>query len=355
MQLKHTVVLMISIIALTIAGCVQPASQQVAMLEGDSATWTVTPSETPTPTVTLTPEAQIIEEVTPETIVEVVTATPSPTETPTPTDAISAFMAQSGPTEVAQDNTLPLDSVQQQQPVANEFELTATAIVAEATATQAFFLTQTAVGQGIGFPTFTPTFDAGFVDPFATPTPTMVTIIQPGQDCIHEVREADRSLYRLSLAYGVPIMDIARASGIVNPDLIRVGQRLTIPGCGTTGGIPPATSTPGVTAGLGTGGVGTGGGLVAVPPNGDCTWGTSVQFPNGCGAALGTSSTGTTDTAAFGTGGAGVAASRRHVVQQGETLFEISLQYGVTVAQIAQLNGISNYDVITFNQELLIP
>jgi LysM repeat protein len=42
-------------------------------------------------------------------------------------------------------------------------------------------------------------------------------------------------------------------------------------------------------------------------------------------------------------------------VEQGETLFEISLRTGVPVAAIASANGITNYDVIYLNQELLIP
>lgn len=346
-KLRHLLIILIALLAISIAGCVQPAGDEVAPVEiGSQATWTITPSETSTPTVTPTPTATDPSNIEP-TATEILV---------TPTDAQSAFVAQSAATEVAdaalQDDTVPLEN---QQPVnqASEFELTATALVAGATLTQEAMLTATAAASGIGVVTPTPLV-TGFptADPFVA-TATPFSVVQPGQDCTHEVREQDRSLYRLSLAYGVPVMDIARASGIVNPDLIRVGQRLTIPGCGTTGGIPPATSTPSpAETALNTG---TGGVAFVTEPTGDCSWGTTVQFPGGCGTTATTTTTTTTANTA-GTGGpTTTTASRVHVVQQGETLFEISLLYGVSVADIANLNGISNYDNITFNDELLIP
>jgi LysM repeat protein len=42
-------------------------------------------------------------------------------------------------------------------------------------------------------------------------------------------------------------------------------------------------------------------------------------------------------------------------VQQGETLYEISLRYGVPVADIAAANGIANINLIYLGQELVIP
>ncbi|MEP6984383.1 MAG: LysM peptidoglycan-binding domain-containing protein [Chloroflexota bacterium] len=44
-----------------------------------------------------------------------------------------------------------------------------------------------------------------------------------------------------------------------------------------------------------------------------------------------------------------------HVVQRGENLYRISLQYGVTMASIAQRNNISNYNLIFTGQTLYIP
>ena len=63
-----------------------------------------------------------------------------------------------------------------------------------------------------------------------------------GQDCIYEVQPTDRNLFRISLLFGVPYMQIAQASNLVNPNIIHVGDKLVIPGCGTTGYVPPPTS-----------------------------------------------------------------------------------------------------------------
>jgi len=358
-------IVLIAAFALPVAGCVQPASEELAPTQvGANATWTNTPPPTLTPTATepatATPEADDD---------EADTETPEPdTPTPTPTDAQSAFVAQddSEATLVAQDDTNPIDpnagDTGDTGAQVSESQLTATAIIAGATATQSFIQTATAAGLGVGVATPTPTATStAQVDLGTTPVPNVN--VPAGADCFHEVKAVDRSLYRLSLAYGVSVNSIAQASGIVNPDLIRVGQMLTIPGCGTTGAVPPPTSTPNPNAvPSGTGGVGGTGGFAPANPSGDCTWGTSVIFPNGCptgSTGTTTGSTGTTDTAAStgtGTGGPGTTAgSRVHTVQQGETLYEISLTYGVTMDAIASANGIANYDQIVFNDQLVIP
>ncbi len=44
-----------------------------------------------------------------------------------------------------------------------------------------------------------------------------------------------------------------------------------------------------------------------------------------------------------------------YVVQHGDNLYRISLRFGRTVAQIAQANGITNYDLIYAGQTLIIP
>lgn len=44
-----------------------------------------------------------------------------------------------------------------------------------------------------------------------------------------------------------------------------------------------------------------------------------------------------------------------HVVQPGENLFRISLRYSVSMASIAQRNGISNFNLIFVGQRLIIP
>ena len=350
-HIDYTLPLFLIIILSGIVGCVRPAGADIAPQVAQLPTFTVTPSETFVPTVTLTPSETAIVLVTEVTA----TATATPTATPTLTP-VQNFLAQS-----AQEATIAPDVV------VNEFQLTATAIVAGATATIDAQFTATALAAGIGLPTQIPTVDlvatqaASFVvTPNVAPTNSIAVVVVPGADCIHEVRAEDRSLYRLSLAYGLTVNEVATVNGIINPDIISVGQRLTIPGCGTTGGIPPATSTPIPTIvssfSVGTTGSQTGGATSAVfvvPPDGDCSWGTTVIFPSGCPTGVTTSALTTDGT---GTGGATAGtASRRHTVQQGESLFAISLQYGVSMSEIAALISITNVDYIDLGDVLLIP
>ena len=131
---------------------------------------------------------------------------------------------------------------------------------------------------------------------FGQPTlaPTLAPGV-PGGTCQHVVQATDRNLYRISLQYNTTVEAIASASGITNINLITVGQVLTIPNCG--GSVsPPVTTVPGGT---------------------------------GC--------------------------ARSHVVRQNETLFQISLQYGVTVHDIAACSGVSNINLIYIGQQLSLP
>jgi len=168
----------------------------------------------------------------------------------------------------------------------NPLDITATAIIERATQTQAFFLTQTQQAL-FGTPTPLPTATSL---PGITPTTALPA---PGGPCTHVVAAGD-NLFRISLRYNVTINDIAAANGIANPNIIVVGQTLTIPGCNAGGVVTPgATSVPGG---------------------------------------------GTT-----------------YTVQQGDTLFQISLRFGVPVNSIAAANGISNINVIYIGQQLVIP
>jgi LysM repeat protein len=237
---------------------------------------------------------------------------PSPTQDVSlpgeqPTQDTGNIIPTTEPTpDVFAPQDVPTQETVQQQPIADNF-LTATAIVAQATN---LFLTPSPdpFQTQITVPTFTPT-----TDPFAVASPTSAPL--PGVDCVHEVRSGE-NLFRLSLLYGVTVNEIAAASGITNIDLLAIGQRLTIPGCGTTGAFPPATSAP--TQGSGVGATPDTGGPINPTP-----------IPSAGGVT--------------------------HIVQQGETLFEISLQYGVPVNTIAAANGISNINLIYINQELTIP
>jgi len=137
--------------------------------------------------------------------------------------------------------------------------------------------------------------------PFVTPTQTLSPLVPtatlapaPGSACTYTVVAGD-NLFRIAMRYNMTPQELASANGIPNMNIILVGQQVNIPNCGATG----ATPVPGVT-----------------------------PVPGG----------GTT-----------------YTVKQGDTLFKISLQYGVPVTSIAAANGISNINLILINQQLTIP
>lgn len=117
-----------------------------------------------------------------------------------------------------------------------------------------------------------------------TPQPAAVTYV---------VQRGD-TLFAIGRRFGVNPYDIARANNIVNPGLIRVGQRLIIP----TGGGNPIVPTP-------------------VP-------GTP--------------------------GGATI-----YTVQRGDTLYRIARRFGTTVGAIAVANNLSYTNLIFIGQTLIIP
>lgn len=274
-----------AVLVLFASGCFQPAGSnpQALSVAQSGATFTPNPTDLPPPTLT------------PETII--VTATQDPFAQP-PVQDFSTIPTQD--LSLIVQPTQDLSFVQ--QPL-DELDMTATFIVQSATDAAALQITQTACALGLCAPTAGPTLAPPIA---ATQGPVVL-----GTDCIHEVA-AGENLYRIGIRYGVDQNEIARLSGITNANMIFVGQKLTIPGCGTTGSVPPATTIP--TAGPGG---------VIVPTT------APVTSP--------------------ATGGS------TYTVQQGDTLFKISLQTGVPVVSIAAANGITDINLIVINQQLVIP
>ncbi|MBK8904233.1 MAG: LysM peptidoglycan-binding domain-containing protein [Anaerolineaceae bacterium] len=122
---------------------------------------------------------------------------------------------------------------------------------------------------------------------------------EPRGEVTHTVVAGD-TLTGLSLLYNVPVDVIVAANNLTNVDSLDIGQVLIIPAEGTTA-VP--TTDPSVNA-------------TAVPPT---------------------------------TG------ERTHIVQAGENLFRIGLQYGFTVDELAAYNGITNPNVLDVGQVIKIP
>ncbi len=138
----------------------------------------------------------------------------------------------------------------------------------------------------------------------ATAVPEAATTVpaepdQPRGEVIHTVA-AGNTLTGLSLLYNVSVDLIVAANNLTNVDSLAVGQVLVIPAEGATVVTP---AEPGVD-------------VTAVPP---------------------------------------VTAERTHIVQSGENLFRIGLQYGFTVSQLASYNGIVNPDRLDVGQVIKIP
>ncbi|MDX2160062.1 MAG: LysM peptidoglycan-binding domain-containing protein [bacterium] len=317
----------IVIFVVAASACYQPAGSALesTVIAQNAPTFTDTPTETPlatsTPTETFMPTLDVSTTATTTPFPsETFTATATATETPAGTfvaDAnlqeIDPFAATATAFAIQQlggqvEQIFPEEDVQQQQPGIDPLFLTATALVQEATQTFSVPLTLTAQA-ALQIPTLTPTQEViqlPTFDPNANlqqPPP-----INPGVDCIHEVRARDRNLFRIGLAYGVPFEQIAQASGLTNVNLIRPGDRLVIPGCGTTGFVPPPTSTPNPTAGPGTPG-----------------------------------------------GGNPITCVSPYTVQSGDTLYRISLACGVTVRDLQNVNSIVVPDLIFTGETLIIP
>ncbi|MFQ3536595.1 MAG: LysM domain-containing protein, partial [Aggregatilineales bacterium] len=254
------------------------------------------PTETPTPTPTETPLPTLfIPTVPPPTATE----TPQPTLTPIPPPVEPSptlfIPTMPPPTQVAQ--------VFQTPDTQATLDAQATQIIAIVTATAAANATATsaALGTVVAPP-------PGIVTPLpVTPIPPLGTPVGVAGDgaggelddrCFYTVVANDR-LIRIALRFGTTVRAIARANGIVNVDLIRVGQRLLIPNCAIEFAPPPP----------------------AIPP---------TQMPI-------------------------VGGLREYVVQPGDNLFRLSLRFGTTVNRLAEINRIRNVNLIFVGQRLFIP
>jgi LysM repeat protein len=315
-----------SVAALALAAaCYQPAGSglEATSVAFAAATATPIPSETPFPSETPVPTDTPTEEPTLDVeaqSADLFTSTPFAlvafTNTPDPIGQAGTEIAMAQvndpllltATALAQQlnggqiiDPLALTStaiaIQQGQPPIDPMFLTATQIIANATGTAGAPMTQTM--EALLGPSGTPTLPPGIIAT-ATFTPAVIApTVPPTGTCTHTV-SAGENLFRISLQYNTTVNAIAQANGIVNPNLILVGQVLTIPGCGSGGG-------------------GTGQPQPQPPPNFNCT-------------------------------------GQTYTVQQGETLFEISLRFNVPVLTIQQCNpAITNINLIFINQQIVIP
>ncbi len=169
------------------------------------------------------------------------------------------------------------------------------------------------------------------------------------------------TLREIADANGVTIRVLVEANGISNPDLIRVGQVLVIPGVdgAGSGGDPAPTPPPAATYTVQRGdslykiAARLGVTIAALATANDISnpdlirVGTVLTVPGGEPA---TSSGGGDD----GAGGAVVAGTATYVVQRGDTLGRIAARFGISVSALAEANGITNPNLIFPGAQLLV-
>lgn len=156
------------------------------------------------------------------------------------------------------------------------------------------------------------------------------------------------NLFRIGLKYNLPWVDIANENNLANPHILSVGQELKLPGATTTTPSPEPTPSPQTET---TYIVKAGDNLYRIGLSYGISW---VQIAEANGLAspnmivVGSELKIPVNTP-------GPAPQFTHVVQPGETLFLISLQYGVTWPAIAEANELASPYVIYVGQTLEIP
>ena len=171
------------------------------------------------------------------------------------------------------------------------------------------------------------------------------------QQRVHVVQRGE-NLYRIALRYGTTVQAIMRANGLSNPNFIWVGQRLVIPGSGSSGGS------------------GTGGNRIHIVRAGQNltqiarAYGTTVQAivqannlrnPSYIWVGQRLVIPGGGSGGSVRGGGSTSAGGAVHIVRRGENLSRIAARYGTSVWAIMQANGLRNANYIWVGQRLRIP
>lgn len=146
--------------------------------------------------------------------------------------------------------------------------------------------------------------------PPATSTPTATPLVpvatattsanEPVPSNVYVVQFGD-TLSRIAARFNTTTATLAQLNGITNPNTIYAGQRLNIPVAGQDGTVTEPQ-----------------------PPAATATQSAPVE-------------------------------NTTYVVQPGDTLFKIAVRFHVTVARLAQANGINNTNLVYVGQRLVIP
>lgn len=168
----------------------------------------------------------------------------------------------------------------------------------------------------------------------------------------YTVREGD-TLANIAIKYGTTVSKLASANGIRNPNLIRTGQKLAIDGA--TAAAP--------SAGPSSGGASAGSGQYHYVKPGDTIAGIASRYGISSNELIAWNGLvdgklySTVRLHLFNPGSLPSAGSPggTHVVQPGETLGAIAYRNGSTPSAVASASGISNPNLVRVGQTLTIP
>lgn len=248
------------------------------------------------------------------------TPIPAPSDTPTDVEVQDVVVLNNATaTHTPSPSNTPLRVAQDalQQPTVG-VEGTATVLVREATERAALPTTQAAAAMGIGLTPATLTFTPA---PFGFQGTT--PFFQPGQDCVYEVRAGD-TMWNISRRFSMSVMEIVNPNGLTNFNLIVIGDRLTIPHCGDNPNyFPPSTSTP----------------VPSITPYGFGVSSTPEVRAEGLVVPQ------------------PITCQSQYTVQQYDTLYSISVRFGVPIQSIVNANPdvIYNQERINMGDTICIP
>lgn len=187
------------------------------------------------------------------------------------------------------------------------------------------------------------------VAPAATvvlPTPSDPEPEAPQTAFVYEVDPGD-TLFSIAERYGTTVAVLVELNGLASGDSIYVGQKLQIPGSAPAGGTTDVPSSG-----------------VHVVQAGETLFSIAQRYGITTAELMAANDITNPDRIYVGQqltipGGDTPAVEEEeptyHVVQQGETLLDIAVQYGLSIADLLEANDITNPDQIYVGQQLVIP
>jgi LysM repeat protein len=171
-----------------------------------------------------------------------------------------------------------------------------------------------------------------------TPVPTQAPSTVSAEGVEHVVAWGE-TIEIIAAEYGVSAEDIVAANNLTNPDLIRAGDVLIIPG------VEAVTTEPGVHI------VRQGETLQSIAS----MYGTTVEALALANGIVNTNYIWVGQRLTIPGASTSQASGQTYVVQVGDTLSSIAVQFGTTAYAIAYANNLPNVNVIYVGQTLIIP